>query len=93
MEKYEYNCSLYIPLGNNEFLLKFKAMISFLLSIFNAVFNLLLISVLNKKDGSPSFFFSLYIIILEQNPIKFLNNSISFISSFIFEFLSFDISN
>ena len=82
-----------MPLGNKEFLLKFKGMISFLLSIFNTDFNLLYISLLNKKDGNPSFFFSLYIMILEQIPIKFLNNTISFISSFILEFLSFPISN
>ena len=43
----------------------------------------------NKNLGSPSFFFSLYIIILEQIPIKFLNKAISFISQLFLAFLSF----
>ena len=43
----------------------------------------------NKNLGRPSFFFSLYTIILEQIPIKFLNKVISFISKLFFVFFSF----
>ena len=92
LEKNEYNSSSQIPLGNNEFRQKLDFLNESLSLIsFDESLNLILLS--NKKSGSPSLFFSLYIIILEQIPIKFLNKTISFISSFIFEFFPFPVSN
>ena len=91
--KYEYNTSLYMPFVKIGLKLILDFLIEVLLSLlFDEDFALLLI-VFNKNLGIPSFFFSLYIIILEQVPIKFLNKTISFISSIVFEFLSLPISN
>ena len=92
--KYEYNSSLQIPLGNIVFIEKedfFFVLLEFkILSSFDECLNLLVLlsSEENKNFGSPSFFFSLYIIILEHIPTKFLNKTISFISSLNLLFLS-----
>ena len=87
LAKYEYNSSLYMPLGKTQLTLVRLFSLIFKSFLFDEARNFGF-SLGNKNLGSPSFFFSLYIIILEQIPIKFLNKTTSFISLLILAFFS-----
>ena len=94
LEKYEYNSSLYIPFGNTDFIENVDFLCPFWLLLFSSFEECrLLSSEENKNFGNPSFFFSLYIIIFEHIPIKFLNKTTSLISSLDFPLFSLSLSS